>query len=188
MRRLLALILSATLPFVCAAAEAKPKASPKPAAAATPAPAVAAAKARLKALEKAQLTPAYGDAQLALATAYRANGQLAPALAAAQAAAAAFDQQVELHKSLSEVVMTYELARSERAAARQAGLKRDEAFFLVGGLARALGNPDLAIRHYAMVVQSQPDQPLGAKALAELTALGFVALPASPSPSPSKAP
>lgn len=130
------------------------------------------------------LLPAYPEARLAAARSHQQAGRLAEARAAALEAASAFDAQVELHKQLSDVVSTYELMRAERGAARRAAIARDEAFFLAAEVARAQGDLDAAVRHYALVVQSQPEQPLGQRALSALAALGFLASPL-PSPAPA---
>lgn len=161
--------------------------APRPA---SEAPAVTAQRAKVHKLEKAKLTPAYPEALIELAKRYHAAAQLERAQATALEAAGAFDVQVELHKGLSEVVTTYELARAERTAARKLAMQRDEAVFLAAEWARSRGDTDAAVRHYAAVVLSQPDQPLGEQALAALTALGFVVPPppASPAPSPSPQP
>lgn len=147
-------------------------------------PAIAEQQAVVARLAKSQLRAAYGEAQLELARRYKAAGQLHEALTAAQAASTAYDRQVEVHKDLSELILPYERARVERATAHDLGLQRDRANFLIAELARSLGDDDLAISHYVMVVQSQPDQPLGQDALAALTAMGFAA-PPQPSPSAS---
>jgi tetratricopeptide (TPR) repeat protein len=170
------------------AAKAAPKAAPKVAPKASPTPAVPAPIVeQLKAIEglaNAQLRPAYAEAQLELAKRYKAHGQTRLALAAARVASQAFDRQVELHKSLSETLVPYERARAERATAHDLGVRRDRANFTIGELARALGDDDTAITHFVMVVQSQPDQPLGQDALAALVAMGVVAPAPSPSPKP----
>lgn len=134
------------------------------------------------------LLPAPARARLEAARGHQQAGRLAAAQAEALAAASAFDAQVELHKQISDAVGTYELMRAERAAAREAALARDEAHFLVADLARAQGDLDQAIRHYAMVVQSQPEQPIGKRALAALATLGFLASPMPASPTPSESP
>jgi tetratricopeptide (TPR) repeat protein len=170
------------------AAKVAPKAAPKVAPRVSPTPAVPAPIAeQLKAVEglaNAQLRPAYAEAQLELAKRYQAHGQTRSALAAARVASQAFDRQVELHKSLSETLVPYERARAERATAHDLGVRRDRANFTIGELARALGDDDTAITHFVMVVQSQPDQPLGQDALAALVAMGVVAPAPSPSPKP----
>lgn len=167
-------------PAAKTAPKAVPKASPTPA---VPAPIAEQLKA-VEALASAQLRPAYAEAQLELAKRYQAHGQTRPALAAARVASQAFDRQVELHKSLSETLVPYEWARAERAKAHDLGVRRDRANFTIGELARALGDDDTAITHFVMVVQSQPDQPLGQDALAALVAMGVVAPAPSPSPKP----
>lgn len=134
------------------------------------------------------LLPAYARARLEAARGHQQAGRLAAARAEAIAAASAFAAQVELHKQISEVVGTYELMRAERGAAREAAIARDEAHFLVAELARAQGDVDQAVRHYAMVVQSQPDQPIGQRAIAALAAIGFLASPLPASPTPSESP
>jgi histidinol-phosphate/aromatic aminotransferase/cobyric acid decarboxylase-like protein len=148
------------------------------------APAIAEQLAEVQRLSQAQLRPAYAEAQLELARRYRTAGQLKAALVAAQAASEAFDRQVEVHKSLSELIAPYERARVERATAHDLGLQRDRANFLIAELARGLGQEDLAITHYVMVIQSQPDQPLGQDALEALAAMGFAAPPQQASPTP----
>lgn len=169
-------------------ATAKPAPAAKAAPKASPTPAVPSAIAeQLKAVEglaSAQLRPAYAEAQLELAKRYQAHGQTRPALAAARVASQAFDRQVELHKSLSETLVPYEWARAERAKAHDLGIRRDRANFTIGELARALGDDDTAITHFVMVVQSQPDQPLGQDALAALVAMGVVTPLPAPSPKP----
>jgi hypothetical protein len=174
------------------AAPAAPKATAAKKAAPSAAPvlghavsaAIAEQQAEVAKLSHAQLRAAYAEAQLELARRNQAAGRLAPALAAAQAAAEAFDRQVELHKGLSEQIAPYERARAERTTARELGLARDRANFLVAGLARQLGQDDLAISRYAMVVTSQPDQPLGQDALEALSAMGVAAPLPTPSPKP----
>ena len=128
--------------------------------------------------------PAWAEAQLAEAEALRAQGDARRALARARAAAQAFDAQVELHKTLSEALPTLADAKAERAAALALGLRRDEATFLAAELARALGDDDAAIQGYVHVVQSQADTPRGRSAYAALQALGWAAVPTSPSGAP----
>jgi hypothetical protein len=166
-----------------AAPAAKPTNAPTPTPPAVPAP-VAEQLAHLKTLERAQLRPAYAEAQLELARRWREAGDARQALTAAMAASKAFDRQVEAHKALSEVLTPYERARAERAAAHDLGVQRDRANFLVGELARAAGDDDTAITHYVLVIQSQPDQPLGQDAMAALVAMGFSAPAPSPTPKP----
>lgn len=146
------------------------------------APAIAEQQALVKRAAASRYQPAYAEALLELAHRYRQAGQAKNALKAAQEASDAFDQLVEVHKGLSDVLLEFERARAERRLAHDFGLRRDEAIFFTAELARAQGDADLAAKNYLTVVESEPDQPLGQKALAQLTAMGIAA------PAPSAAP
>ena len=182
---LVALVLTSALAVAWPAAHAAPakpapKATPRPAP--TVPPAITEQLTVLKGLGSAQLRPAYAEAQLELARRYQAAGLSREAIAAAKAASSAFDRQVEIHKTLSEQLTPYERARAVRAVAHDLGVKRDRANFYVAELARASGDDDTAITHYVLVIESQPDQPLGQDALAALVAMGVVAPAPSPKP------
>lgn len=144
---------------------AKPIATPKP-------DPVEEQALRVRGLAREKHRPAYAEGLLKLAALKRDAGDRRGALNAARESSDAFDTLVELHKTLSEGLHTYDEARAERAMALQLGLRRDEANFLVGDLAAALGEADIAIKHYIMVVQSQGDLPRGQEAYAALRRLG----------------
>lgn len=148
------------------------------AASAAPKPTVASQAAIVKALQPKATSPAYAEALLKLAELRTQARDLKGALEAARQAATAFDQQVELHKVLSEVLPDLVNAKAERAAALQLGLRRDEAFFAVAEAARALGEDAVAVKHYVLLIQSQADQPRGIAAYAALKAMGWAAQPA----------
>jgi hypothetical protein len=172
-------------PVAAAAGPAPAVAPARPVGPQARAKAIAAQEARVKALAAHRHRPAYAEALLALARLRREAGDARGALAGAREAAAAFDAQVELHKSLSDVLPTYDDARAERAAALALGLRRDEAFFLVAELAQATGDEATAVRHYVLLVQSQADQPRGREAYAALRRLGWAASPAPAGVEPS---
>jgi hypothetical protein len=147
------------------------------------APAVVAAQKQVQAEQKHKLRPAYPQALLAYAKALRAANQLKPAYDAAQQAAASFDGQLEMHRELSEAVSDANRGRAERTAARELGQQRDAARFLAAQIAEQMGDEDLAIPAYLLVVRSQPEEGLGLEAMAALKALGWLRSPA-PSPAP----
>jgi tetratricopeptide (TPR) repeat protein len=153
--------------------------APKPAP--VPAP-VASAKKNVDTAAKTRLRPAYPEALLAYAKALRANNQLKPAYDAADQAAKAFDEQLELHRELSEAVADANRGRAERSAARELGQQRDAARFLAAQIAEQMGDENLAIPAYLLVVRSQPDEGLGLEALAALKALGWLRSPAPSKP------
>lgn len=159
--------------------------------AATVSPALAAAKpsvspallAKVEQARKTRLRPAFPDALLELATAYRAAGRLKEAHAAAREAAGAYDAQLELHHELSEAVSDPVRGRAERAAAHELGQARDKARFLAAEIARQMGDENLAIPDYVLVARSQPEEALGRDALTALGQLGWLHAPlAEPKP------
>jgi tetratricopeptide (TPR) repeat protein len=133
-------------------------------------------------LAPAQLNAAYPASELSLARSYRRAGLLKEALGAASIAAKKFDALVELHKALSESLLTIEAAQAERSRAIELGTQRDQAFLLTADVARELGEHDQAVRNYVLVVQSEPDTPLGNEAYAALQVMGFAAPLAAPKP------
>ncbi len=161
-------------------------ASPVPSPRATLSPLEAQA-GKVRSLSREKFRPAFAEALMALARLKREAGERRGALHDAREAAAAFDTQVEMHKTLSEALRELKDAQAERSVALQLGLKRDEAFFLVAELAGEIGEIDTAIKHYVLVVQSQPDQPRGHEAYARLQGLGWTR-PLAPSAAPRPRP
>jgi hypothetical protein len=170
--------LRAALAILIAAA-GHPAAAPKPA---PQPPAVAAAHKQVQAAEKTRLRPAYPQALVAYAKALRAANQLKAAYDTAQQAAGAFDAQLEMHRELSEAVSDANRGRAERTAARELGQQRDAARFLAAQIAEQMGDENLAIPAYLLVVRSQPDEGLGLEAMAALKALGWLRSPAPSKP------
>ncbi|MDB5096629.1 MAG: hypothetical protein JWM80_1050 [Cyanobacteria bacterium RYN_339] len=163
--------------LIAASSHAAAKPAPQP-------PAVVAAKKQADAAAKTSLRPAYPEALIAYAKALRAANQLKPAYDTAQQAAASFDAQLEMHRELSEAVTDANRGRAERAAARELGQQRDAARFLAGQIAEQMGDENLAIPAYLLVVRSQPDEGLGLEALAALKALGWLRSPVPASAKP----